>query len=120
MLAEFFGLPTEGASQYPPAIWQFFGAVAPSDPDKITRQQRLIRTWIQVGRIDSLSTDKGKQKIERVTSQPSGHLRLSIDDLEDREAMLEDVRAKLSFMKRDLGVLLRALPRRGPLPAVAQ
>ncbi len=33
-----------------------------------------------------------------------------IDDLEDRSAMLEDVRAKISFLKRGLPALLLSLP----------
>jgi hypothetical protein len=37
-------------------------------------------------------------------------LPLTIDDLEDRAAMLADVRAKVSFLKRDLAVLLSSLP----------
>jgi hypothetical protein len=37
-------------------------------------------------------------------------MRLTIDDLEDRAAMLEDVRAKLSFLKRDLASLVLSLP----------
>jgi hypothetical protein len=47
---------------------------------------------------------------DRVTSQPSDKLLLTIDDLEDRSAMLEDVRAKISFLKRDLAALLLSLP----------
>jgi hypothetical protein len=45
-----------------------------------------------------------------VTSQPSNKLPLTIDDLEDRSAMLQDVRAKISFLKRDLAALLLSLP----------
>ncbi len=117
MLARLFNQPSEETSQYAPAVWQFLTSVAPTDPDKITRQARLIRTWVQVGRIDAPDTDKGKQKIERVTSRPSNDLRLTIDDLGDREAMLEDLRAKLSFMKRDLGVLMQAMPKNLPIPS---
>ncbi len=120
MLARLFNQPSEETSQYAPAVWQFLTSVAPTDPDKITRQARLIRTWVQVGRIDAPETDKGKQKIERMTSRPSNHLRLTIDDLGDREAMLEDLRAKLSFMKRDLGVLMQAMPKNLPIPVPAK
>jgi hypothetical protein len=37
-------------------------------------------------------------------------LKLSIDDLEDRAAMLQDVRARISFLKRDLATLVASLP----------
>jgi hypothetical protein len=45
-----------------------------------------------------------------VTSQPSDKLPLTIDDLEDRSDMLEDVRAKVSFLKRDLPLWSYLLP----------
>ena len=111
MLAELFNRPVEANSTYPTAAWEFMTSVAPTDQDKITRQQRLIRTWVEVKRIDAPDTQKGKTKIEHVTSRPSDGYKLTIDDLEDRVAMLQDVRAKLSLMKRDLGVLLQALPK---------
>jgi hypothetical protein len=77
----------------------------------LTRRQELIQTWLAVQRINSLnSTDK----IARLTSEPSEHLQLSIDDFEDRAAMLEDVRARISFLKRDLAALMASLP---PVPA---
>jgi hypothetical protein len=60
-----------------------------------------------VKRIDSLSSI---DKINRLTSQPSESLKLTIDDFEDREAMLRDVRARISYLKRDLGALIMSLP----------
>jgi hypothetical protein len=111
MLAELFNRPLEPTSKYPSPVWQFITSVAPTDPNKITRQQRLIRTWVDVKRIDPPGTPAGDKKINHVTSRPSDGYKLTIDDLEDRVAMLQDVRAKLSFMKRDLGLLLQTLPK---------
>lgn len=71
-----------------------------------------MQTWIQVKRIDSLAS---ADKIHRLTSQPSELLKLTIDDLEDRAAMLQDVRARISFLKRDVGVLVASLP---PIPTI--
>jgi hypothetical protein len=110
MLARLFERPALPDSDYAAIIWSFLNEVAPTDADHITRKERLIRTWIQVKRIDQPSTAAGKDKIERVTSRPAEKMRLTIDDLEDRAAMLEDVRAKLSFLKRDLASLVLSLP----------
>jgi len=106
MLAEFFDRPVLPDSRYPRAIWTFLNQEAPSVPG-LTRKQELLRSWVQVKRIDSLDS---MNKIDRVTSEPSELLKLSIDDLEDRAAMLEDVRARISFLKRDLAELLASLP----------
>jgi hypothetical protein len=43
-------------------------------------------------------------------------LKLSIDDFEDRGAMLQDIRARISYLKRDLGALLASLPLVGDRP----
>ena len=110
MLAEFFDRPALGDSRYDPIVWSFLNDVAPTDQEGLARKDRLIQTWITLKRTDPPSTSAGKDKIDRVTSQPSNKLPLTIDDLEDRSAMLEDVRAKVSFLKRDLAALLLSLP----------
>jgi hypothetical protein len=112
MLAEFFGRPTLENSEYPPTIWTFLNEIAPTGPAGLTRKQELLQTWVQVKRIDSLES---KEKIDHLTSQPSEQMKLSIDDFEDRAAMLQDVRARISYLKRDLGALLASLP---PVSAV--
>jgi len=107
MFAEFFDRPTLPNSQYPATVWTFLNEAIPDGPADLTRRQELMQTWIRVKRIDSLAST---EKIDHVTSQPSELLKLSIDDLEDRAAMLQDVRARISYLKRDLGVLLASLP----------
>jgi hypothetical protein len=107
MLAEFFDRPTLPNSQYPATIWIFLNETSLSGPAGLTRKEQLLQTWVQVKRIDSLSST---DKIGRLTSQPSENLHLTIDDFEDRGAMLQDVRARISYLKRDLGALLTSLP----------
>jgi len=107
MLAELFDRPTLPNSQYPATVWTFLNEASPRDLAGRTRRQELMQTWVQVKRIDSLTSN---EKIDHVTSQPSELLRLSIDDLEDRAAMLQDIRARISYLKRDLGTLLASLP----------
>ena len=107
MLAEFFDRPTLPNSEYSETIWTFLNELSPSGPPGLTRKQQLLQTWVQVKRIDSLES---RDKIARLTSEPSENLLLSIDDLEDRSAMLQDVRARISYLKRDLGILLSRLP----------
>jgi hypothetical protein len=107
MLAEFFDRPTSANSQYPDTIWIFLNEPIPTSQTGLTRKQELLQTWVQVRRIDSLSSTG---KIDRLTSRPSEALKLTIDDFEDRGAMLQDVRARISYLKRDLGALLVSLP----------
>ena len=106
MLAEFFDRPTLPNSTYPPIVWNFLNEGSPNLPAGVTRKQNLLQTWVQVKRIDSLQS----KEIDFLTSQPSQMLKLTIDDYEDRAAMLQDVRARISYLKRDLGTLLASLP----------
>jgi hypothetical protein len=111
MLAEFFDRPALSNSLYPAIIWTFLNQPTIYGPLQLSRKQQLVQNWVQVKRIDSLAN---KDKIDHVTSEPSQHFQLSIDDLEDRAAMLQDVRARISFLKRDLGTLLGSLPAAPP------
>jgi hypothetical protein len=107
MLAQFFDRPALPNSQYPATIWIFLNEASPTEPAGLTRKEQLLQTWVEVKRINSLAST---EKIDRLTSQPSESLTLSIDDFEDRGAMLRDVRARISYLKRDLGTLLASLP----------
>ena len=107
MLAEFFGRPSLPNSHYPETVWTFLNELSPTAQAGLSRKQQLLQTWVQVKRIDSLEST---QKIARLTSEPDEHLQLTIDDFEDRSAMLQDVRARISYLKRDLGALLSKLP----------
>jgi hypothetical protein len=107
MLAEFFDRPMLPDSHYPVTVWTFLNAAPPAQADGTTRKEQLVQTWVRLKRIDSLGS---KEKIDHLSSEPSDGVRLTIDDYEDRAAMLEDVRARVSFLKRDLGALLGALP----------
>jgi len=107
MLAEFFDRPILPDSRYPATIWTFLNESARNGPPGLSRKELLMQNWVDVKRIDSLQS---KDKIDRVTSEPGQMLQLSIDDFEDRAAMLQDVRARISFLKRDLGELMASLP----------
>jgi hypothetical protein len=113
MLAEFFDRPALANSRYPETIWTFLNEVGPSGQPGLSRKQELLQIWVEVKRVDSLDST---QKIDRLTSEPAENLQLTIDDLEDRGAMLQDVRARISYLKRDLGALLTELPAVDEMP----
>jgi hypothetical protein len=113
MLAPFFDRPALPNSRYPATVWTFLNEVSPTGQAGLSRKQQLLQTWVTVKRIDSLDS---RDKIARLTSQPSEHLQLTIDDFEDRSAMLQDVRARISYLKRDLSVFLAGLPAVNPEP----
>jgi hypothetical protein len=111
MLAEMFNRERDPTDVYPPAVLAFLHSVPAIDPDHLTRKQRLLRTWVELGRLPDLNSEKGRTKIERVTGAFADKEKLSISDLYDRRAMLDDLRAKLMLMKRDLASFLSELPQ---------
>jgi hypothetical protein len=114
MLAAFFDRPALPNSTYPPLVWTLLNQRPESEPADVTRRQQLLQLWVRVKRIDSLDST---QKIDSLTSQPSQHRKISIDDLEDRAAMLHDVRARISYLKLDLAAILASLPASPALDA---
>ncbi len=110
MLADLFGRPAHENNVYPEIVRKFMNSAAPNEQQGLTRKQRLIASWVQVGRIPNPDSAKGKDKILRMTSMPSEDRKLSIGDLDDRQAMLYDFRAKLLNIKRDLAILLTNVP----------
>jgi hypothetical protein len=110
MLSEIFDCPSDMSDLYPPVVMKFMHAVPPDDPDQLSRQDRLIRSWIKVGRIPPPDSPRGREKIIHLTSRPGGGIKQSIGDLDDRQAMLYDLRVRLSHIQQDLATLLEDIP----------
>jgi hypothetical protein len=110
MLSEIFGRASDINDLYPSVIMKFMHAVPPDDPDGLSRQDRLIRSWVKVGRIPPPDSQKGREKIIHLTSQPGDSTKQSIEDLDDRQAMLYDLRVRLSHIQQDLATLLEDIP----------
>ena len=112
MLAKFFDRTSLPNSTYPTIVWTLLNQSPEGDAEGSTRKDQLVRLWLRVKRIDSLDST---EKIDHLTSRPSQGFRLTIDDLEDRAAMLHDVRARISYLKLDLAGILASLPEETPL-----
>ncbi len=111
MLARFFGLQTGTSeaiqSAYPEEVWAYLNSVQPSQPTKGTRREQLIAKWRREGRLTQ-SPSKSKNNIAGLSGNISQSRKLSISDLDDRVAMLQDVSAQVSLMKRELSEILRS------------
>lgn len=110
MLSEVFAHPADVNNVYPQVVVTFMDAIAPNDVDGLSRQDRLIRNWVDVGRIPDPDTPQGKEKVNRLVSLPGQKVKQTIADLEDRQAMLYDLRVRLNYMKLDLAILMASLP----------
>jgi hypothetical protein len=110
MLSEIFDRPSDTNDMYPPVVITFMHAIPPDDKDGLSRQERLIHNWIKVGRISPPDSPRGREKIDHVTSLPSQDIKQSIEDLDDRQAMLYDLRVRFKYIQQDLASLLTSIP----------
>lgn len=109
MLAPLLGGTPILSTDYPPAVLQYLQSVPVSgDSTRGTRLERLKADWVQAGRLDPPGSVTRQQKIAVLTTSMDKNVKVSIDDLSDRIAMLTDVRGRVSLMKRDLRVLMRS------------
>ena len=109
MLCNLFDLPSDPNNFYPPRVATFMAQPAPAET--VSRKQHLIATWVTLGRIPAPETEKGRLKIARLASVPQQNTHLSLGDLDDRQAMLYDMRARVMYMKRDLALLMAAVAK---------
>jgi hypothetical protein len=107
MLAKLFGRTPKQHSDYPEEVWTYLNAKPPTEAGPESRIERLKSDWVKAGRIDS-DPSKTSRKIDLITDTSSTPQKLSIGSLNDRSAMLADVRLRISLMKRDLSKLLLA------------
>ena len=123
MLARFFGRQPDATeaipSGYPEEVWAYLNSAAPPQPNRSplntgTRREQLIAKWRSEGRINQDGSLKGDRRIEAMSSNISQLRKLSISEMSDRVAMLLDVRATVSLMKRGLSEIVRGLSA-GPL-----
>lgn len=107
MLAPLLGGTAVLKTYYPPVVLQYLESVPPGEaPSRGTRLEQLITGWNETGRLNSSDSAARMSKIAALTAGNNSNIRISIDDLADRLAMLGDVRARVSLIKRDLANLV--------------
>jgi hypothetical protein len=111
MLAAFFGQPEEQHSHYPDDIWAYLNSVPAGAASPATRKEQILAGWAAAGRIGSPGSLQRKRRIALLTSTNAADKDISIESLNERAAMLADVRDQVSLMKRDLADLLRSSSR---------
>jgi len=123
MLARFFGRQPAAMeaipSVYPDEVWSYLNSPAPgqlspspsnsAQSNIVTRREQLIAKWRAEGRIQQDTSPKSERRLESMSGNISQARKLNISDLDNRVAMLLDVRASVSQMKRGLSEIVRAL-----------
>lgn len=111
MLAPLFGKEPVLSTYYPPSVFEYLQSPPPAAPGQGVRLDQLKSAWIQEGRTLPVGAPKSEAKLTALTASEKPKLKISIDDLTDRIAMLTDVSGRVSLMKRDLGELMVSMRR---------
>jgi hypothetical protein len=109
MLAPLFGRAPKLNSYYPQPVIAYLHAAPVADASSGSRLDQLMAEWKQAGRVGEPTSPKTEKKITALTASSEDKAKLSIDDLSDRIAMLEDVSGRVGLMKRDLADLMMSL-----------
>src|SRR5439155_17249218 len=108
MLAQFFDRPAAAHTIYPASVWKYLNSPPPSSGKSATRKDLLIQKWERFERIERRGTPAAERKIELLAGTVPQRRTVTIDLLDDRSAMLSDLRAEISSMSHGLFELLRA------------
>ena len=110
MLAQIFNRSPEPRSEYPKDVWTYLNTAPVNDPRvHVPWKDNLISEWVRLGRIGPPGAPASQAKLDLVSSRIVDQKRLSVDVLTDRNAMLMDLRSRLSLMNRDLRDLMNAI-----------
>jgi hypothetical protein len=102
MLAKLFDRPITEDIDYPASVWTFLNTVPASEPGSKTRKAQLIERWISDKNIPSFNDASSSKEIDIITATAAQKKGLSIDNLNVRMVMLEQLQGELSKMKRML------------------
>ncbi|MBN8662232.1 MAG: hypothetical protein J0M35_17820 [Candidatus Obscuribacter phosphatis] len=108
MLAKLFDYPTNSEIEYPNSVWKFLTSV-PAEGGGKTRKEELVERWISDKNIPSFTDSKAKKQLDILTASEARRKGLSIDSLNTRIVMLEQLDGEVGKMKRLLLELAMAV-----------
>lgn len=102
MLAKVFGNPGNEETDYPDSVWKFLNEVPAKDKTNRSRRDQLIDRWIADTSIPTFTNRESKMQRDILTASGSYPKSLSIDTLNMRMVMLQQLAAEVMKMKRML------------------
>jgi hypothetical protein len=77
------------STYHPPSVLQYLRSIpASGDSKRGTRLEQLMQEWVRARRLDASDPAKRQQKITVLSTSMDTKVKLSINDLSDRIAML--------------------------------
>ena len=111
MLAEVLDQTPNAQSQYPAVVKAYLAARNAEDgqlPDAAPPQESLRKAWYRLHRLQADGGHTGSSLLSATTDSTHG-VKLSMEELTDREAMLRDLHGTVALLKNELRAILLAL-----------
>jgi hypothetical protein len=114
LLAKLFDLPVTKDKdipdkEIPSSIWKYLNDPVPGGKDGLTRRDFLIQRWVQLGRIPPPKSKAGQRRVALIAGAVPQVHQVTIELLEDRAAMLNDMRAAVGEMSRELLEIMKLM-----------
>jgi hypothetical protein len=94
-----------GSDMFPASVWRFLNEVEDHQSGTLLRQ-RLIEQWKAGERLGPSGSDEERQRVELIFGQGGEY---TIEDLQARDAILDQLEATVKLLYQDLALLLREL-----------
>jgi hypothetical protein len=107
MLAKIFDYPVTKEVDYPKSVWEFLNSAPPGDSK--SRRTQLVERWIADSNIPQFTTATHNAQLDVLTGSVAHRKGLSLDVLNTRHVMLNQLSAEVFKMKRMLMELSMAV-----------
>lgn len=109
LLAKMFYPDSEGIKEFPDSVWQYLNAVPANSRSKLSRREELVKRWTDCKfclRHDGHRLPE-RERVKHATGLHKRKVGLTIDLLEDRAAMLQDLRSEVTNMEEYLAEIFQ-------------
>lgn len=117
LLGKIFDQSSDGSPDYPPAVWTYLNNVPSGAAVGQTRRKLLIDKWTKYGMIEVHGKPRviSAGRVPHVTGTVSERHRVTLELLEDRAALLADLKAVVNDMDYCLLELMKEIKEEFPI-----
>jgi len=102
VLAKLFDYPITPDIDYPSSVWRFLQSAPPGDSSERTRREQLIDRWLTDKNLPDFTDPKSRRQLDVITASVSHRKGLTINSLNTRLVMLQQLGGEVMKMKRML------------------
>lgn len=112
LLSQIFDLSAPN-TVFPDSVWNYLNSAQPDTPAGLSRRAAMVDRWMKMGIARRRSKSNWEHRITHITGRAQGSdLKVTLSVLEDRDAMLRDLRSLIEEMDSGLLEIVRLIRTR--------